>query len=178
MSISSFLLLCKRFYSNYNLKYGSCSEDIWVLVLCHLIPPFIYFFYFLYLLWSKSRKILSKERCLHSSLPLQICGMMVWILLGGTEYFHLSALCWVMFFATSCWVLTICLFIVYLTGAHSRMSQVPWTALVTQTHIDGRLLYFFYEGFSALSASRHSDFLCLRVRISSLLGSLCLLVAV
>lgn len=38
--------------------------------------------------------------------------------------------------------------------------------------------YFFYEDFSALSASGHSAFLCLRVHISSLLGSLCLLVAV
>ncbi|KAF0045135.1 hypothetical protein F2P81_001664 [Scophthalmus maximus] len=60
-----------------------------------------------------------------------VCGMLVWILVGGTEYFHLSALCWVMFVAISCWVLTVCLFITDLTGAHKRIPQVPWTTLVT-----------------------------------------------
>ncbi|KAM7420345.1 hypothetical protein PAMA_014861 [Pampus argenteus] len=63
-----------------------------------------------------------------------VCGMLVWILVGGTEYFHLSALCWVMFVSILCWVLTICLFIIYLTGAHNRIQQVPWTTLVTHTH--------------------------------------------
>ncbi|XP_070768678.1 CKLF-like MARVEL transmembrane domain-containing protein 8b [Enoplosus armatus] len=58
-----------------------------------------------------------------------VCGMLVWILVGGTEYFHLPALCWVMFVAILCWILTVCLFIIYLTGAHNRIPQVPWTIL-------------------------------------------------
>ncbi|XP_076593990.1 CKLF-like MARVEL transmembrane domain-containing protein 8b [Chaetodon auriga] len=58
-----------------------------------------------------------------------VCGMLVWILVGGTEYFHLPALCWVMFVAVLCWTLTICLFVIYLTGAHNRIPQVPWTTL-------------------------------------------------
>lgn len=69
-----------------------------------------------------------------SSPLLQVCGMLVWILLGGTEYFHLSALCWAMFVAVLYWVLTVCLFIIYLTGVHNRIPQVPWTLLVTRTH--------------------------------------------
>ncbi|TDH12114.1 hypothetical protein EPR50_G00067790 [Perca flavescens] len=58
-----------------------------------------------------------------------VFGMLVWILVGGTEYFHLSALCWVMFVAILCWVLTVCLFLIYLTGTHNRIPQVPWTTL-------------------------------------------------
>lgn len=69
-----------------------------------------------------------------SSPVLQVCGMLVWILVGGTEYFHLSALCWGMFVSVLCWVLTVCLFIIYLTGAHNRIPQVPWTTLVTHSH--------------------------------------------
>ncbi|XP_016527728.1 CKLF-like MARVEL transmembrane domain-containing protein 8b isoform X1 [Poecilia formosa] len=58
-----------------------------------------------------------------------LSGMLVWILIGGTDYFRLSALCWVMFVSILLWILTICLFIIYLTGVHSRIPQIPWTTL-------------------------------------------------
>ncbi|XP_043973798.1 CKLF-like MARVEL transmembrane domain-containing protein 8b isoform X1 [Gambusia affinis] len=58
-----------------------------------------------------------------------LTGMLVWILIGGTDYFRLSALCWVMFVSILLWILTICLFIIYLTGVHSRIPQIPWTTL-------------------------------------------------
>ncbi|XP_044062544.1 CKLF-like MARVEL transmembrane domain-containing protein 8b [Siniperca chuatsi] len=70
-----------------------------------------------------------------------VCGMLVWILVGGTEYFHLPALCWVMFVAILCWVLTICLFIIYLTGAHNRIPQVPWTTLSLCLNCSATALY-------------------------------------
>lgn len=66
--------------------------------------------------------------------PPQVCGMMVWILVGGTDYFRLSALCWVMFVSILFWILTVCLFIIYLTGAHNRITYIPWTLLVTHIH--------------------------------------------
>ncbi|XP_023186655.1 CKLF-like MARVEL transmembrane domain-containing protein 8 isoform X1 [Xiphophorus maculatus] len=58
-----------------------------------------------------------------------LTGMLVWILIGGTDYFRLSTLCWVMFVSILLWILTICLFIIYLTGVHSRIPQIPWTTL-------------------------------------------------
>uniref|UniRef100_A0A3P8TP21 CKLF-like MARVEL transmembrane domain containing 8b n=1 Tax=Amphiprion percula TaxID=161767 RepID=A0A3P8TP21_AMPPE len=42
-------------------------------------------------------------------LLLQVFGMLVWILIGGTDYFPLSALCWVMFVAILFWILTVSL---------------------------------------------------------------------
>ena len=83
------------------------------------------------------------SHALFLSSLLQVFGMLVWILVGGTEYFHLSALCWVMFVAILCWVLTICLFIMYLTGAHNRIPQVPWTTLVKQTLTFQFSVFFF-----------------------------------
>ncbi|XP_024123734.1 CKLF-like MARVEL transmembrane domain-containing protein 8b isoform X3 [Oryzias melastigma] len=64
-----------------------------------------------------------------------VCGMLVWILVGGTDYFHLPALSWVMFVAIVFWILTVCLFIIYLTRAHYRLPQIPWTTLVTCTKL-------------------------------------------
>lgn len=61
--------------------------------------------------------------------------MLVWILVGGTDYFHLPALCWVMFLSILFWILTVSLFIIYLTGVHNRIPQVPWTTLVTHRHM-------------------------------------------
>ncbi|XP_076006549.1 CKLF-like MARVEL transmembrane domain-containing protein 8b [Genypterus blacodes] len=70
-----------------------------------------------------------------------VCGMLVWILVGGTWYFPLSALRWVMFLAVSCWVLTTCLFIIYLTEAHKRIPQVPWTTLSLYFYCSATVLY-------------------------------------
>nr|XP_054597213.1 uncharacterized protein LOC129163479 [Nothobranchius furzeri] len=54
---------------------------------------------------------------------LQLCGMLVGILVGGTDYFHLAALHLVMFASVLFWILTMCLFVVYLTGVHNRMTR-------------------------------------------------------
>lgn len=59
---------------------------------------------------------------------------MVWILIAGTEYFHVPALCWVMFVGILFWVLTIFLFIIYLIGAHKRMLCFPWNTVVIYIH--------------------------------------------
>ncbi|KAM9852695.1 CKLF-like MARVEL transmembrane domain-containing protein 8b isoform 2-T2 [Aulostomus maculatus] len=82
-----------------------------------------------------------------------VCGMLVWILLGGTEYFNLSALCWVMFVAILCWLLTICLFILYLTGAHNRISQIPWTTLSLCVNCSATALYLVAAVLDALSVN-------------------------
>jgi len=54
---------------------------------------------------------------------------------GGTEYSHMPALCWVMFVAILYWVLTLSLFIVYLSRAHVRVTWVPWHTVVTKINI-------------------------------------------
>ncbi|XP_029307830.1 CKLF-like MARVEL transmembrane domain-containing protein 8b [Cottoperca gobio] len=83
-----------------------------------------------------------------------VCGMLVWILVGGTEYFHFSALCWVMFVAIVCWVLTICLFLIYLTGAHNRIPQVPWTILPLCLNCSAAPLYLVTAVVDALSVNQ------------------------
>ncbi|XP_036928861.1 CKLF-like MARVEL transmembrane domain-containing protein 8b isoform X1 [Acanthopagrus latus] len=83
-----------------------------------------------------------------------VCGMLVWILVGGTEYFRLSALCWVMFFAVVCWVLTVCLFIVYLIGVHNRIPQIPWTTLSLCVNCSAAALYLVTAVVDALSVDQ------------------------
>ncbi|XP_040901213.1 CKLF-like MARVEL transmembrane domain-containing protein 8b [Toxotes jaculatrix] len=83
-----------------------------------------------------------------------VCGMLVWILVGGTEYFHLPALCWVMFVAILCWVLTVCLFIIYLTGAHKRIPQVPWTTLSLCLNCSAAALYLVTAVVDALTVNQ------------------------
>ncbi|KAM4735276.1 LOW QUALITY PROTEIN: CKLF-like MARVEL transmembrane domain-containing protein 8b [Anableps anableps] len=70
-----------------------------------------------------------------------LSGMLVWILIGGTDYFHLSALCWVMFVTILLWILTICLFIIYLTGVHNRIPHIPWTTLSLCFNCSAAALY-------------------------------------
>ncbi|XP_077383204.1 CKLF-like MARVEL transmembrane domain-containing protein 8 [Festucalex cinctus] len=89
------------------------------------------------------------------------CGLLVWILLAGTQYFHLFALCWVMLVSTLYWVITICLFIVYLTGAQNRMPQVPWTTLSLCLNSSATALYLLTAVLEVLSlqsavAGRHT----------------------
>uniref|UniRef100_UPI0037E72B9F CKLF-like MARVEL transmembrane domain-containing protein 8b n=1 Tax=Semicossyphus pulcher TaxID=241346 RepID=UPI0037E72B9F len=83
-----------------------------------------------------------------------VCGMLVWILVGGTDYFHLSALCWVMFVAVSFWVLTVCLFVIFLTGAHHRIPQVPWTILSLCLNCSAAALYLVAAVVDALSVNQ------------------------
>ncbi|MEQ2271777.1 hypothetical protein XENORESO_009131 [Xenotaenia resolanae] len=74
-------------------------------------------------------------------LTAALSGMLVWILIGGTDYFHLSALCWVMFVAILLWILTICLLVIYLTRAHNRIPQIPWTTLSLCFNCSAAALY-------------------------------------
>ncbi|KAM3928605.1 CKLF-like MARVEL transmembrane domain-containing protein 8 [Leptodactylus fuscus] len=56
-----------------------------------------------------------------------IFGLLVWALIAGSEYFRFSAFGWVMFVTVFYWVLTVFLFIIYFTRAHTRIPKVPWT---------------------------------------------------
>ncbi|XP_022609091.1 CKLF-like MARVEL transmembrane domain-containing protein 8 [Seriola dumerili] len=82
-----------------------------------------------------------------------VCGMLVWILVGGTHYFHLSALCWVMFVAILCWILTVSLFIIYLIGAHKRIPQVPWTTVSLCLNCSAAVLYLVTAVVDALTVT-------------------------
>ncbi|XP_049439817.1 CKLF-like MARVEL transmembrane domain-containing protein 8b isoform X6 [Epinephelus fuscoguttatus] len=81
-----------------------------------------------------------------------VFGMLVWILVGGTDYFDVSALCWVMFVAILCWVLTVCLFIIY--GAHSRIPQVPWTTVSLCLNCSAAALYLVTAVADAFSVNQ------------------------
>ncbi|XP_060907070.1 CKLF-like MARVEL transmembrane domain-containing protein 8b [Labrus mixtus] len=83
-----------------------------------------------------------------------VFGMLVWILVGGTDYFQLSALCWVMFVAVLFWVLTVGLFVIYLTGVHHRIPQVPWTTLSLCLNCSATVLYLVTAVVDALSVNQ------------------------
>ncbi|KAM9723471.1 CKLF-like MARVEL transmembrane domain-containing protein 8b isoform 2-T3 [Menidia menidia] len=83
-----------------------------------------------------------------------VCGMLVWILVGGTEYFHLSALCWVMFFSVSLWILTICLFIIHLIGAHYRITCIPWPTLLLCFYCSAAALYLVTAVVEAVTVNQ------------------------
>ncbi|XP_024123735.1 CKLF-like MARVEL transmembrane domain-containing protein 8b isoform X4 [Oryzias melastigma] len=83
-----------------------------------------------------------------------VCGMLVWILVGGTDYFHLPALSWVMFVAIVFWILTVCLFIIYLTRAHYRLPQIPWTTLSVCFDCSATALYLVTAVVDALSVNQ------------------------
>ncbi|XP_029360638.1 CKLF-like MARVEL transmembrane domain-containing protein 8b [Echeneis naucrates] len=83
-----------------------------------------------------------------------VFGMLVWILIGGTEYFRLAALCWVMFVAVLCWILSVSLFIIYLTGAHKRIPQVPWTTLSLGFYCSAAALFLVSAVVDALSVNQ------------------------
>lgn len=55
----------------------------------------------------------------------------MWTLLGGTDYLRVPALGWVIFVSVVCWVLTVCLLLLYLTSAHTKISCVSWSTLVS-----------------------------------------------
>ncbi|XP_041649980.1 CKLF-like MARVEL transmembrane domain-containing protein 8b [Cheilinus undulatus] len=80
-----------------------------------------------------------------------VFGMLVWILVGGTDYFLLPALCWVMFVSVLFWVLTLCLFVIYLTGVHHRIPQVPWTTLTLCLNCSATALYLVTAVVDAIS---------------------------
>ncbi|XP_076844674.1 CKLF-like MARVEL transmembrane domain-containing protein 8b [Brachyhypopomus gauderio] len=80
-----------------------------------------------------------------------VCGLLVWTLLGGTEYVHVPALAWVMFVSLVCWVLTICRLLLYLTTAHIKMPQVPWTVLGLWFNSSATVLYITAAVINAAS---------------------------
>ncbi|KAM6936687.1 LOW QUALITY PROTEIN: CKLF-like MARVEL transmembrane domain-containing protein 8b [Lycodopsis pacificus] len=80
----------------------------------------------------------------------RVCGMLVWT--GGTEYFHLSALTWVMFVAI--WVVTVGPFVIYLTGAHNRIPQVPWTTPPLCLNCSAAALYLVTAVVDTLSVNQ------------------------
>ncbi|XP_017265402.1 CKLF-like MARVEL transmembrane domain-containing protein 8b [Kryptolebias marmoratus] len=82
-----------------------------------------------------------------------VCGMMAWILVGGTDYFHLSALCWVMFVSILLWILTVCLFIIYLTGAHNRITHIPWNTVSLCFNCSAAGLYLVTAVVNALTVN-------------------------
>ncbi|KAM3614079.1 uncharacterized protein V6R79_009796 [Siganus canaliculatus] len=83
-----------------------------------------------------------------------VSGMLVWILVGGTDYFQLPSLCWVMFVAILYWIVSVCLFIIYLTGAYNRIPQVPWTTLSLCLNCSAAALYLITTAVTAFSVNQ------------------------
>ncbi|GAA6073159.1 CKLF-like MARVEL transmembrane domain-containing protein 8b [Tachysurus ichikawai] len=80
-----------------------------------------------------------------------VCGLLVWTLLGGTEYLRVPALGWVMFVSVVCWVLTVCLLLLYMTTAHSKILHIPWSTLGLCFNSSATVLYMTAAVINATS---------------------------
>ncbi|KTG45961.1 hypothetical protein cypCar_00044334 [Cyprinus carpio] len=80
-----------------------------------------------------------------------VFGLLVWTLIGGTEYLHIPALGWVMFVSVFYWVLTVILFLLYLTMAHTRIPQIPWKILGICFNGSASVLYLTAAVICAIS---------------------------
>ncbi|XP_051577330.1 CKLF-like MARVEL transmembrane domain-containing protein 8b [Myxocyprinus asiaticus] len=80
-----------------------------------------------------------------------VFGLLVWTLIGGTEYLQAPALGWVMFVSVFYWVLTIILFLVYLTMVNTKISHIPWKMLGMCFNGSASILYLTAAVISAVS---------------------------
>ncbi|KAL1259101.1 hypothetical protein QQF64_009678 [Cirrhinus molitorella] len=80
-----------------------------------------------------------------------VFGLLVWTLIGGTEYLHVPALGWVMFVSVFYWVLTLILFLIYLTMAHTRIPQIPLKMLGICFNSSASVLYLTAAVICAIS---------------------------
>ncbi|XP_029104388.1 CKLF-like MARVEL transmembrane domain-containing protein 8 isoform X5 [Scleropages formosus] len=89
------------------------------------------------------------------SSTAQVFGLLVWMLITGTEYFHVPAFGWVMFVAVTYWVLTVFFLIMYLTNARARMPRVPWTTVFFAFLV--ALCYAVHAYFSYRAWASHGE---------------------
>ncbi|XP_070296136.1 LOW QUALITY PROTEIN: CKLF-like MARVEL transmembrane domain-containing protein 8 [Salvelinus sp. IW2-2015] len=82
-----------------------------------------------------------------------VFGLLVWMLIAGTEYFRVSAFGWVMFVAILYWVLTVIFLIIYLTTAYNRIPQVPWTTVGLFFNSSATVMYLVAAAVDAASTA-------------------------
>ncbi|XP_063054427.1 CKLF-like MARVEL transmembrane domain-containing protein 8 [Engraulis encrasicolus] len=70
-----------------------------------------------------------------------VFGLLVWMLVGGTEFGQVLALACIMCVAVGCWLLTLGLLVVCLIGTHSHMPRVPWNTMVLCFNSVAAVLY-------------------------------------
>ncbi|KAK3550641.1 hypothetical protein QTP70_001811 [Hemibagrus guttatus] len=80
-----------------------------------------------------------------------VCGLLVWTLLGGTEYLRVPGLGWVMFVSVVCWLLTVCLLLLHLTTAHTKIPHIPWSTLGLCFNSSATVLYMTAAVINATS---------------------------
>ncbi|XP_040289358.1 CKLF-like MARVEL transmembrane domain-containing protein 8 [Bufo bufo] len=83
-----------------------------------------------------------------------VFGLLVWALIAGSEYFHFPAFGWVMFVAVFYWVITVFLFIIYVTRAHTRIPKVPWTLVSLCFNGSASVLYLIAAIVDAASVTK------------------------
>ncbi|XP_056618997.1 CKLF-like MARVEL transmembrane domain-containing protein 8b isoform X1 [Triplophysa dalaica] len=80
-----------------------------------------------------------------------VFGLLVWTLIGGTDYLHAPALGWVMFVSVFYWVFTVILFLLYLTMTQTRIPQIPWKTLGLCFNGSASVLYLTATVIGAVS---------------------------
>ncbi|KAJ8004863.1 hypothetical protein DPEC_G00140720 [Dallia pectoralis] len=82
-----------------------------------------------------------------------VFGLMVWTLIGGTEYFRVPAFGWVLFVAILYWVLTLIFLILYLTVV-KRIPRVPWKTVGLCFNGSATVMYAVATAVDAASISK------------------------
>nr|DBA24916.1 TPA: hypothetical protein GDO54_012509 [Pyxicephalus adspersus] len=86
-----------------------------------------------------------------------VFGLLVWALIAGSEYFLYPAFGWVMFVAVFYWVLTVFLFILFITRAYTRIHKVPWTFVSLCFYGSAFVLYLIAAVVDAVSITKEID---------------------
>ncbi|KAG8139232.1 putative CKLF-like MARVEL transmembrane domain-containing protein, partial [Naja naja] len=86
-----------------------------------------------------------------------VLGLLVWMLITGTDYFLYPAFGWIMFVAVFYWILTL-FFIIYMTMTYMRIPQVPWTTVGLNFNGSALLLYLIAAISKACAVTKEPDY--------------------
>ncbi|KAG8437314.1 hypothetical protein GDO86_008136 [Hymenochirus boettgeri] len=78
-------------------------------------------------------------------------GLLVWALVADSNYPPTSAYGWVLFVSVFCWLVTLCLLIIFLVQLQMRITIIPWPLVVLIYHAAATALYV--TGFITCAAS-------------------------
>ncbi|XP_039192257.1 CKLF-like MARVEL transmembrane domain-containing protein 8 isoform X1 [Crotalus tigris] len=87
-----------------------------------------------------------------------VLGLLVWMLIAGTDYFLYPVFGWIMFVAVFYWILTLFFLIIYMTMTYTRIPQVPWTTVGLYFNGSALLLYLIAAISEACTVTKELDY--------------------
>ncbi|XP_058039750.1 CKLF-like MARVEL transmembrane domain-containing protein 8 isoform X2 [Ahaetulla prasina] len=93
-----------------------------------------------------------------TSAAEQVLGLLVWMLIAGTNYFLYPVFGWIMFVAVFYWILTLFFLIIYMTMTYTKIPQVPWTTVGLYFNGSALLLYLIAAISEACAVTKELDY--------------------